>query len=360
MEISNEIKRQTDVVLNFLKKSEPFILKKKFVPVPPEVIDEYLNHRHRIIPPDFYYWLTHVGAGTVYFLSGSLDIPTIQEIINNETDGRLYDNSPKNCFKRITLDYLGTPSIKVIDSLVIDEHGCAPVIQTTYYGDLTGEIFSSSWPMYVLNQAVQALRRTVNELNTSGEATNDKLREKFNFQDDTEKSLVKLGLELCLSHTGLDTKLNDAALRSIANNNTTNNEEETEEVENMFKESLVKITGELLDLASETYEVPPDKKYNLKELIEKIEKNWETFGRCYIDFIDHDFSKSKLTELLKVLHESQFRLVRESIVYELNDILSDEEKLTILKPIYNDENEFDLELKSKIHRLCSSVEGFLD
>ena len=360
MNVSSEIKRQTKLVMDFLEKAEPFILKKRFVPVAPEEIDEYIKNTNRIIPLDFYYWLTHVGAGTVYFLSDSLEIPSIQDIINNEVDGRSYSESPKNCFKRITLDYLGTPILRVIDSLIIDEDGCAPVIDTIEYSDLTGKVFASSWPMYVLNQAVEALCDAVNSLNTSTEGTKEKLKEKFNFQDDTENALVKFGIKLCLANTGLDTKLNDACLRSIDNNNTTNNKEEAEELDNIMSQSMGKCAEQILKWTSESYTEPAEKKYDLKEIIAEVDKEWERSGKYYSGLIEEDFSKNSISELVKALHDSPFRPLRRSIAYELYNILSDEDKLKILKPIYEDDNEFDLELKCDIFNNCCSVDGFLE
>ncbi|QOX77410.1 SMI1/KNR4 family protein [Trichlorobacter lovleyi] len=151
---SEKIKQQTDLVIKYLEIAKPLITYTKLVSVSEEQITQYEQQLNKIVPPDYRYWLTTYGSGRIEFLEGSLLIDSIFELM--ESDGRCVDEGdPQDCWKRIYIGYPGAPITMALDSTIIDEYGCAPVIETDEYGNTVGQVLASSWPMYVIRNIIE-------------------------------------------------------------------------------------------------------------------------------------------------------------------------------------------------------------
>lgn len=151
---SEVIKQQTDLAREYLEKAQPLITYSKLVPVSEEQISLYEQKQNKIVPPDYRYWLTLHGSGLIEFVEGTLEIVSIFELM--ECDGRtVSSDDPQDCWKRIYIGYSGAPIAMALDSTIIDENGCAPVIETEEYGNKVDKILASSWPLYVVRRVIE-------------------------------------------------------------------------------------------------------------------------------------------------------------------------------------------------------------
>lgn len=149
MVFSDVIKDQTALAWQYLEKAKPLITYKKLVPVSEAQIAQYEITWNKIVPPDLRYWLTTYGSGRIEFLEGELEILSIYELMNS--DGRdVSVGDPHNCWKRIYIGYAGAPVTLCLDSTIIDENGCAPIILTEKYSNKVEQVLASSWPMFVV------------------------------------------------------------------------------------------------------------------------------------------------------------------------------------------------------------------
>ncbi len=149
MVISDVIKGQTALAWHYLENAKPLITYQKLVPVSEAQIAQYELTWNKIVPPDLRYWLTTYGSGRIEFLEGELEILSIYELMNS--DGRdVSVGDPQNCWKRIYIGYAGAPVTLCLDSTIIDENGCAPIILTEEYSNKVELVLASSWPMFVV------------------------------------------------------------------------------------------------------------------------------------------------------------------------------------------------------------------
>jgi hypothetical protein len=97
--------------------------------------------------------LTTYGSGRIEFVESELEIESIYNL--HEDDGRtVRDDDPANCWRRIYLGYGGAPTINALDSTIIDNDGCAPIVETKEYSNQVQRVLASSWPMYVIRKVV--------------------------------------------------------------------------------------------------------------------------------------------------------------------------------------------------------------
>ncbi|MCE1225213.1 MAG: SMI1/KNR4 family protein [Geobacteraceae bacterium] len=154
MEYSDVVIKQTRMAWEFLEKARPLITYTKLVPVSEEQIVQYEQKQNKIVPPDYRYWLTTYGSGLIEFLEGAVEIVSIYELM--ESDGRtVSSDDPRDSWKRIYIGYSGAPIAMALDSTIIDENGCAPVIETEDYGNKVDKVLASSWPMYVVRCVIE-------------------------------------------------------------------------------------------------------------------------------------------------------------------------------------------------------------
>ncbi|ACD93761.1 SMI1/KNR4 family protein [Trichlorobacter lovleyi] len=154
MEYSDVVIKQTKIAWEFLEQARPLITYTKLVPVSEEQISQYEQKQNKIVPPDYRYWLTLHGSGLIEFLEGTLEIVSIFELM--ECDGRtVSSDDPQDSWKRIYIGYPGAPITTALDSTIIDENGCAPVIITEEYGNKVDKVLASSWPMYVVRSVIE-------------------------------------------------------------------------------------------------------------------------------------------------------------------------------------------------------------
>lgn len=154
MEYSDVVIEQTKLAWEFLEKARPLITYTKLVLVSEEQISQYEQKQNKIVPPDYRYWLTVRGSGLIEFFEGTLEIVSIFELM--ESDGRTVSrDDPQDSWKRIYIGYPGAPITMALDSTIIDENGCAPVIITEEYGNKVDKVLASSWPMYVVRQVIE-------------------------------------------------------------------------------------------------------------------------------------------------------------------------------------------------------------
>lgn len=200
------MKKQTELAWQYLEKARPLIIYEKLVPVTDTQIDLYEQVWEKIVPPDYRYWLTTYGSGLIEFLQGELPIISIYEL--KESDGRdVSADDPKNCHKRIYIGYAGAPVASCLDSTIIDEDGCAPVIETDVYGNKVEKVLASSWPMFVIKSIIDI-------------AIN--LKERAQIETYTNDQIAAIDALANLDFASIDKALEDTFTRAIAYNNTQN------------------------------------------------------------------------------------------------------------------------------------------
>lgn len=156
--VSKKIKDQTELVLQYLNTVSDIIIHKKLVPVSEDEILSFTSKMGKALPLDFSYWLMTQGSGFIDFINESLTIPSLHDLYNLE-DGRLNSEHPDQSWKRISLVYSGAPSIDAMDTTIIDEDGCCPIITTYEYEDRVCEVMASSWPMFLLRNIIGATKK---------------------------------------------------------------------------------------------------------------------------------------------------------------------------------------------------------
>jgi len=140
-QISDIIIKQSEIAFEFIQRVEPLIVRKWLVPTSREQL--LSSDWGGIIPPDYIHWITEYGSGCIELVSGSIEIPCIQEL--SDGDGRFYyENDPADIWKRLYLYYGGIPSVSVIDMTIVDDSGCCPVTETGEYSNHVESVLGSS------------------------------------------------------------------------------------------------------------------------------------------------------------------------------------------------------------------------
>lgn len=308
---SDKIIKQSQLVNELLNDASALILYKNLVPVKKEEISRYIQGSGKIFPPDFFYWLTTYGSGIIDFVNGSIDIPSITDLIEHEMDGRFWGKKPKNCWKRISLGYAGAPQLVALDSTIIDNDGCCPVIVTVGYEDLVEEVLASSWPMYLICRIIELTKDALSKVSIKeGSAAN------------------KLGL---LSFPEIDTDLKTAYSKAMLHNETESDDKEYDEFMN---NSLGDFASHYLDKFKDE-EFSEARINNLNEAISLIDEFMEKGMSSYFDslqFIEYE-STNKDIDRLYTLLEHPGRDVRECSLLAIRRLLKGKdipEQLTIL------------------------------
>lgn len=283
-EYSAELMRQTALAWEFLDMAKSITTYMKLVPVMTEQIDEYEKAYDKIVPPDYRYWLETHGSGHIEFITDALEIPSIYELCDD--GGRLVDNDdPANCWKRIYLGCGGAPVTLALDSTIIDEFGCAPVIRTEVYSNQVGEVLSSSWPMYVVLKIIEAAKEVATE------------------DPDEADGLAKVNFE------GIDAHLLFASERAIEHNKTRLADGETpsdmEEIISISKfiESMTIATETALDTHPAQLQSGAFQNDQYQQAVDTLEKEI-SLGYAYLGLSGNSFAARQfLTEEVTARHE---------------------------------------------------------
>lgn len=153
--LSDVMKKQTELAWQYLEKARPLITYEKLVPVPEALIEKYEHHSHKIVPADYRYWLTTYGSGRIEFLDGELPIVSIFELMKICVR-EITVEDPQNCWERINISCPAARDTLFLDSTIIDDNGCAPVILTKTDSYEVEKVLSSSWPMYVIKSIIDS------------------------------------------------------------------------------------------------------------------------------------------------------------------------------------------------------------
>lgn len=261
MEYSDVVIKQTKMAWEFLEKARPLITYTKLVPVSEEQIALYEQKQNKIVPPDYRYWLTRYGSGLIEFLEGALDIVSIYELM--ESDGRAGSaDDPQNCWKRIYIGYPGAPVASALDSTIIDDYGCAPVIVTGEYDNKVDEILASSWPMYVVRQVIEI----ASFLKSSAQADTFTAE-----QIDVINNLAAADISL------IDDALESAYVRAKAHNETICNV-------NNDEDGNVEVLNSMLDFFEECLEARESRKLipRLSSRLKALFNNDDAFSRTLV------------------------------------------------------------------------------
>lgn len=201
---SDILKNRTELAWQYLEKAKPLITYTKLVPVIEDQIVRFEQEQKKIVPPDYRYWLTTYGSGRIEFLEGDLEIVSIYEFL--KCDGRtVSSDDPHGCSKRVYIGYAGAPVALALDSTIIDEHGCASVIETHCYENTVETVLASSWPMYVVRSIIEIAASLYNQIQNNS------------FSDEQIKAINELAnLDIHL----IDDALGKAAERADAHNKT--------------------------------------------------------------------------------------------------------------------------------------------
>jgi hypothetical protein len=284
---SEKIRKQCELVWDNIELMSEIILHKNLVPSDEGDILDYTKRTGKIIPPDYHYWLINYGSGVIDFVTGSIKIQSTVDLIENEKDGRYYDLQPKDCWKRISLDYAGAPSITALDTTIIDSDGCCPIIETGGYADIVETVYASSWPMYLVLTVIRFAKNA---------------KEKMTFE--TDSGVNKL---TNLSFQDIDVDLEAAHERAMEHNETESDEAEYEEFMNQSREDFVGINLE--EMFGNDREIR-----NLNTSIMEIDNLFSKGITSYLDAKYYIERKTKRKDLdtLYTLLENQNRDLRES------------------------------------------------
>jgi hypothetical protein len=324
--VTDKIIKQSEFVIELLNDASDLILYKKLVPVKKEEILRYIKGSGKVFPPDFFYWLTTYGSGIIDFVNDSVDIPSINDLIENEMDGRYWSKKPKDCWKRISLGYAGAPQLLALDSTIIDSDGCCPVITTVGYEDIVEEVLASSWPMYLIRRIIKPTKDALSKISIEKESAANKFE--------------------LLSFHEIDMDLKTAHSKAMLHNETESDDKEHEEFMN---NSLGEFTSHYLD-EIEAGEFREKKINNLNETISFIDKCMEHGISSFIDatmFIEEETTKRDLDKLYTLL-EHPSRDVRGRSFLAIRRLLKGKkipEKLKILA-----KKTSDIELVNNINK----------
>lgn len=201
---SDMLKNQVELAWQYIEKAKPLITYTKLVPVQEDQIAQYEQKQNKIVPPDYRYWLTTHGSGRIEFLEGDLKIVSIYEFLQSD-DRTVSKDDPQGCSKRVYIGYAGAPVTLALDSTIIDEHGCAPVIQTHCYENTVETVLASSWPMYVVKRILEIASSINNRVPNNS------------FTDEQNKAINELANQ---DFQLIDDALGRASERADAHNNT--------------------------------------------------------------------------------------------------------------------------------------------
>lgn len=204
--LSDVMKKQTELAWQYLEKARPLITYEKLVPVPEALIEQYEHHSHKIVPADYRYWLTTYGSGRIEFLDGELPIVSIFELMKICVRDITVED-PQNCWERINISCPTARDTLFLDSTIIDENGCAPVILTKTGSYEVEKVLSSSWPMYVIKSIIDSASY-LKDRGQTGSYTAE--------QANVIEELASQNIEL------IDDALGNASKRTQAHNNTNN------------------------------------------------------------------------------------------------------------------------------------------
>jgi len=340
--VSNEIKDQSKLVLKFLNKASPIILSKYLVPIKRKEIDEYVKATGKIFPSDYYYWLTEYGAGIIDFINGCIEIPSIQDLAENE--GRNYHNT-KDCWRRIPLGYAGAPSFLGLDTTVISKRGCCPVVETIAYTDAVCKVHASSWPMYMIRQILDLGMSAIGDLLLDQVDILDLINNNTSFNNEIiANSKLKTAHELGLTYfPGIDTELNNAYSKIKVHNRTISNKTELKERDEIISAAT---EGSFLDYC----ESKIDEKKKIKTIaqaVSQIKKKMSIGNTLFSEeswFIEKESKKKDIDALYRLL-EHPVRNIRKSSFSAINRLIKSKKEPDKLLKIMEKSGNFLLKLK---------------
>lgn len=240
--LSDVIKKQTELAWQYLEKAKPLISYQKLVPVSGALIEQYELHSHKTVPVDYRYWLTTYGSGRIEFLDGELPIVSLFELMKICARDITVED-PQNCWERINISCPAARDTLFLDSTIIDDNGCAPVILINTGSYKVEKVLSSSWPMYVIKSIIDSASCLKDRAQTGSYTVE---------QTNAIEELANLDIEL------IDDVLDNASARAQAHNNTKND-----------KLDITSLNSELLGAFLGSY-----KEHEYKEEPEGIVSRW--------------------------------------------------------------------------------------